>query len=101
MFYCEDCRVKNDWPESFARSKGNCECCGDRADCFDTPSSRLPKKPEPEIIPISNTSRDYWECERCKISSIHPSRIIPCPRGGCEAKVTGKITTTIVLTKNQ
>lgn len=37
---------------------------------------------------------DYYWCERCKISSDHGSRRIPCPRGGCEAKIRGEYTTT-------
>ena len=44
MFYCEECRVKNEWPESISRSTGNCEVCGDGRLCYDRPSSQLPMK---------------------------------------------------------
>lgn len=44
MFYCEDCRKKNDWPESFTRSHGGCEMCGIVGLCYDVPSSQLPTK---------------------------------------------------------
>lgn len=44
---------------------------------------------------------DYWECERCQINTLTKDRMIPCPRGGCEAEVTGEIVTTVVLTKNK
>ena len=42
MFYCERCRKRNDWPESFSGSRGPCECCGKTADCYDVHSSLLP-----------------------------------------------------------
>jgi len=42
MFYCEKCKVKNEWPEGFMKSFGRCECCGKSADCYDVASSRLP-----------------------------------------------------------
>lgn len=40
------------------------------------------------------------KCNRCEIDSIHnPDRMIPCPRGSCEAEVVGtlKITKEIIL----
>lgn len=43
MFYCEPCRIKNNWPESFGRSRGPCEMCGKNAICWDRPSSSLPE----------------------------------------------------------
>jgi hypothetical protein len=50
MFYCEDCRVKNDWPTSMVTSHGACELCGKGASCWDRPSSSLPPlKPVPEL----------------------------------------------------
>ncbi len=42
MFYCEECREKNEWPESLAQSKGNCEKCGKHGVCHDRPHSSLP-----------------------------------------------------------
>lgn len=40
---------------------------------------------------------DYWICERCEITSDTPDRMIPCPRGGCDAELVGEkeIKTTI------
>lgn len=42
MFYCEPCRLKNEWPTSFAVSYGPCELCKKQANCYDRPSSSLP-----------------------------------------------------------
>lgn len=42
MFYCEPCRLKEDWPTSWFRSRGTCEICGTVDACYDTPSSALP-----------------------------------------------------------
>jgi transcription initiation factor IIE alpha subunit len=41
MFYCENCREKRDYPESFMRSYGKCEMCGSVAVCYDVNSSIL------------------------------------------------------------
>lgn len=49
MFYCEACRQKRNWPESWGQSYGRCEVCGNTAICNDTPSSQLPKRPAPEV----------------------------------------------------
>jgi hypothetical protein len=48
---------------------------------------------------ISEETDDYYECPRCKIDSLTESRMCPCPRGGCEAIITGTITTTKTLNK--
>lgn len=42
MFYCDACREKREWPESFLKSRGPCEICRKVADCNDVPSSLLP-----------------------------------------------------------
>lgn len=42
MFYCEACRINNDWPTSLGRSHGKCGCCNIVAECYDRPSSSLP-----------------------------------------------------------
>lgn len=42
MFYCEDCKDKRDYPESFMRSFGPCEICKKRDWCYDVPSGYLP-----------------------------------------------------------
>lgn len=53
MFYCEECRVSNEWPESISKSYGKCECCNsNRIMCFDMPSSWLP--------PIKQTSVQWY-----------------------------------------
>ena len=53
MFYCNDCRKRNRWPDSFRTSLGSCEVCGTKTDCFDVPSSYLPlpaKPPPPQQV---------------------------------------------------
>lgn len=41
MFYCENCRIENEWPKSLSGSIGNCEVCKEHVVCYDLPSSRL------------------------------------------------------------
>lgn len=43
MFYCEPCRLVNDWPYSYMqRWRSVCEVCGEYSDdCNDIPSSAL------------------------------------------------------------
>lgn len=42
MFFCDECRKKKNWPESFLKSKGPCEVCGEVRVCNDVKSSFLP-----------------------------------------------------------
>lgn len=42
MFYCEPCRIARDWPESIAKSFGQCEICCEPKECNDRASSTLP-----------------------------------------------------------
>lgn len=42
MFYCDDCKKKNDWPSSVVVSRGKCEVCGVETICNSTPSKYLP-----------------------------------------------------------
>lgn len=36
--------------------------------------------------------KDYWVCERCDINSLNDKdRMIPCPRGSCDAECKGEI----------
>jgi hypothetical protein len=45
MFYCDDCRKKNQWPESiFSKSRGPCEVCGKQAICNNVHHSSLPRR---------------------------------------------------------
>jgi predicted ATP-dependent serine protease len=66
MFFCEPCRVKNEWPESTLKSFGRCEECGHKTRCHDVPSmpSREPKPkkerkkketPTPKFMLITHT----------------------------------------------
>jgi hypothetical protein len=48
MFYCEPCRVEQEWPTGFSGSYGKCEMCGKAASCYDVPSNRLPERKRPE-----------------------------------------------------
>lgn len=42
MFYCEPCRLVNDWPHSIMRWRSVCEICRKYSgDCNDIPSSAL------------------------------------------------------------
>jgi hypothetical protein len=50
MFYCEPCRKKLHWPESFAFSRGKCEICGGTSLCYDRVSSLLPNAPNPRDV---------------------------------------------------
>lgn len=51
MFYCDECAKKNGWPVVFmARSYGPCEICGNKTDCNDVKSSRLPPGAEPKKL---------------------------------------------------
>lgn len=35
--------------------------------------------------------KKYFACDSCKINSLTKGRMIPCPRGGCDAEVRGEI----------
>lgn len=50
MFYCEECRAKNDWPESFFKSRGPCEMCHKTATCNDVPSKFLSAAKPPVVV---------------------------------------------------
>lgn len=39
--------------------------------------------------------KNYYECNRCNISSEENSRMCPCPRGSCDAVKKG----TVIITK--
>lgn len=41
MYYCEACRIINDWPKGIGRSFGKCEVCNITSPCYDRPSSSL------------------------------------------------------------
>lgn len=42
MFYCDPCRVQNQWPNSLRQSYGKCEMCEKVSPCWDVPSKYLP-----------------------------------------------------------
>ena len=42
MFYCEPCRVEEEWPNSISQSYGQCELCNNVEVCWNRPSSSLP-----------------------------------------------------------
>jgi hypothetical protein len=46
VFYCNKCKDKNKWPDSYVKSVGRCEMCGDAAVCNDVPSAYLPAPSE-------------------------------------------------------
>lgn len=43
-------------------------------------------------------TEDLWYCERCKISTFTEGRMCPCPRGSCDAKIIGTVTTITTTT---
>lgn len=48
-------------------------------------------------LPTNKTKtqvKDFYSCDRCKINTNTSGRMCPCPRGGCEAEIIGKIKTT-------
>lgn len=60
MFYCERCRVKNEWPTSMANSYGQCEVCGVERRCYDRSSVTLPPLkhlPQDDLIPVRQKDR--------------------------------------------
>lgn len=57
MFYCELCRVKMEWPQSFGGSHGPCEVCGVTSNCYDIPSKYLPLPKEEINEPIQEADR--------------------------------------------
>lgn len=44
MFFCEPCRVANQWPGIVQFSRGPCEVCGVVSACYDVPSKHLPDR---------------------------------------------------------
>jgi len=43
MFYCDDCRIKRNYPERLFQSYGRCEICKKVALCNEVKSENLPK----------------------------------------------------------
>jgi hypothetical protein len=56
------------------------------------------------MLELKRTEEDYFKCERCNIDSLG-ERMCPCPRGSCDAVLSGTVTTVVtlndVLTKEQ
>lgn len=46
---------------------------------------------------ISEDKKSYYVCSSCNITTLTPNRMCPCPRGGCEAEIKGKIKTETYL----
>ena len=49
MFYCNDCADKYEYPQTFFKSDGKCECCDKKKVCNEMQSSRLPM-PKKQIL---------------------------------------------------
>jgi hypothetical protein len=45
---------------------------------------------------LKTETQDYFFCPRCNKDSVK-NEWCPCPRGGCEARISGTITTTVTL----
>jgi hypothetical protein len=48
VFFCEECRIENEWHKSFGGSNGRCEVCAKTASCYDIPSRYLPIPKRPQ-----------------------------------------------------
>lgn len=73
MFFCEECKQRNNWPGIWAFSYGNCEVCGTRASCYDVPSKHLPiPKPKVEKKSKKNRASELVHREHC------------CQKHGCK-----------------
>jgi len=47
----------------------------------------------------NKNKKDYYTCSRCENNTLEPNgTMIPCPRGGCEAKISGTINTVVTTT---
>ena len=57
----------------------------------------MKKKYQKQKRIITQTEEDYYTCKRCEIDSLENSRMCPCPRGGCEAKISGTVIKTVEL----
>ncbi len=57
MFYCEECKIVNNYPGIITMSHGRCEICGETKDCYDIKSSDIKKKDENDGI--------YGRCSVC------------------------------------
>lgn len=54
MFFCEECKQRNNWPGIWAFSYGDCEICGTRAHCYDVPSKHLPPPKRAKEVHLSH-----------------------------------------------
>jgi len=63
MFYCDECRIKNEWPTSVVKSNGPCEICGFYNTCHDRPSRSLPNKSATLSKPVGEvmSAGDLWQ----------------------------------------
>lgn len=59
MFYCEQCRVTNEWPTSMVTSHGRCELCGKGASCWDRHISSLPET----STKAPPTPAQFYQCD--------------------------------------
>jgi hypothetical protein len=94
MFYCEECREKNDWPKSLFMSCGPCELCGKSGSCYDVKSSKLPPA---KVTKIEKPKWRYSKEHSCVTTSrpgiVEDSKIICdiplCRRGLKDADEQG------------
>lgn len=52
MFYCDDCRETQGWPEGFFKSHGPCEVCGRKEICNEVPSPLLPGSSYQKVVTL-------------------------------------------------
>ena len=71
MFYCEDCRLENNWPPSLMKSNGTCEVCGKNAVCYDLHHKYLPVPKKPTLYLIRGVSGSGKTTYACSLELKH------------------------------
>ncbi len=64
MFYCDECRISQAYPESIHKSFGTCELCGFSATCNDIPYSSIVHMNSVEITDVKEKPPITLETER-------------------------------------
>ena len=67
MFYCDDCRIKRNYPERLFQSRGRCEICKKVAMCNEVKSEYLPKNdcPHKKTVAINEEGHAGIYCTDC------------------------------------
>lgn len=76
MFYCEECRVKNNWPRPVSFpfctiSRGRCEVCNKTKDNYDVPARYLKSDKSKENEAFEKTLQDEFKRKAEELSIDH------------------------------